>query len=83
MEQLYKDTLRKVKYLKDEGFNVEQKWECELKKELEQGGEMKQFLKITNLSIHYNHVTHSTEDVRTPRNYFISVRTMRRSSKLE
>ena len=43
MEQLYKDTLRKVKYLKDEGFNVEQKWECELKKELERGGEMKQF----------------------------------------
>ena len=43
MEQLYKDTLRKVKYLKDEGFNVEQKWGCELKKELEQDGEMKQF----------------------------------------
>ena len=43
MEQLYKDTLRKVKYLKDEGFNVEQKWGCELTKELEQDGEMKQF----------------------------------------
>ena len=43
MEQLYKDTMRKVKYLKDQGFKVEQKWECELKKELEQDGEMKQF----------------------------------------
>ena len=43
MEQLYKDTMRKVKYLKDQGFKVEQKWECELKKELEQGEEMKQF----------------------------------------
>ena len=44
MEQLYKDTLRKVKYLKDQGFNVEQKWECEFKKEMEEDGEMKQFL---------------------------------------
>ena len=25
MEQLYKDTVRKVKYLKDQGFKVEQK----------------------------------------------------------
>ena len=43
MEQLYKDTVRKVKYLKDQGFKVEQKWECELKKELDQDKEMKQF----------------------------------------
>ena len=44
MEQLYKDTLRKVKYLKDWGFEVEQKWGCELTKELEQDEEMKQFM---------------------------------------
>ena len=44
MEQLYKDTLRKVKYLKDLGFEVEQKWGCELTKELEQDEEMKQFM---------------------------------------
>ena len=37
MEQLYKDTVRKVKYLKDQGFKVEQKWECELKKRKERG----------------------------------------------
>ena len=43
MEQLYKDTNRKVKYLKDQGFNVEQKWECEFAKETEGDGEMKQF----------------------------------------
>ena len=43
MEQLYKDTLRKVKYLEDQGFNVEQKWGCELTKELKQDEEMKQF----------------------------------------
>ena len=43
MEQLYKDTVRKVKYLKDQGFKVEQKWECKLKKELDEDEEMKQF----------------------------------------
>ena len=43
MEQLYKDTVRKVNYLKDHGFEVEQKWGCELTKELEEGEEMKQF----------------------------------------
>ena len=44
MEQLYKDTVRKVKYLKDQGFKVEQKWECEFKKEMNEDEEMKQFL---------------------------------------
>ena len=43
MEQLYKDTVRKVNYLKKYGFQVEQKWECELQKELEEDEEMKQF----------------------------------------
>ena len=41
MEELYKDTMRKVKYLKECGFEVEQKWECELAKEMDE--EMKQF----------------------------------------
>ena len=44
MDQLYKDTQRKVKYLKGRGFNVEQKWGCQFKKELKQGGEMRQFM---------------------------------------
>ena len=43
MEQLYKDTIRKVNYLKDHGFEVVQKWKCELKKDLEEDEEMKQF----------------------------------------
>ena len=43
MEQLYKDTLKKVNYLESHGFVVVQKWECELKKELEEDEEMKQF----------------------------------------
>ena len=43
MEQLYKDTARKVKYLKECGFEVEQKWGCELEKEMEENEEMKRF----------------------------------------
>ena len=42
MEELYKDTVRKVNYLKEHGFEVEQKWGCELTKDLEQDEEMKQ-----------------------------------------
>ena len=43
MEQLYKDTVRKVNYLKKRGLEVEQKWESELAKEMEEDEEMKQF----------------------------------------
>ena len=43
MEQLYKDTVKKVNYLKKHDFQVVQKWGCELKKELEEDEEMKQF----------------------------------------
>ena len=42
MEQLYNDTLKKVKYLKDQGFQVVQKWGCELKKELKEDEELNQ-----------------------------------------
>ena len=42
MEQLYKDTLKKVNYLKDQGFQVVQKWGCELKKELKEDEELNQ-----------------------------------------
>ena len=43
MEQLYKDTVRKVNYLKKHGFEVVQKWECQLTKDLKEDEEMKQF----------------------------------------
>ena len=45
MEQLYQDTQKKVKYLKDQGFEVVEKWGCSFKKELKQDEEMKQFMK--------------------------------------
>ena len=43
MEELYIATKKKVKYLKDRGFRVVQKWGCELNKELEEDEELKQF----------------------------------------
>ena len=43
MEELYKDTVRKVKYLKECGFEVEQKWGCQLAKEMKENEEMKRF----------------------------------------
>ena len=43
MEELYMDTKKKVKFLKDQGFRVVEKWGCELEKELEDDEEMKQF----------------------------------------
>ena len=45
MEQLYQDTKTKVKCLKDQGFEVVEKWGCAFKKELKQDEEMKQFMK--------------------------------------
>ena len=41
MDQLYEDTGRKIKYLEDYGFEVEQMWECELREEMEKDEEMK------------------------------------------
>ena len=43
MEQLYEDTGRKIKYLEDYGFEVEQMWGCELRKEMEKDEEMKRY----------------------------------------
>ena len=43
MGHLYKDTVSKVKYLKDCGFEVVQMWECELREEMEKDEEMKRY----------------------------------------
>ena len=45
MEELYQNTQRKIKYLKDQGFEVVEKWGCTFKKELKQDEELKQFVK--------------------------------------
>ena len=43
MQQLFEDTLEKVCRLKDEGFEVEEKWECELVKEMEHDEDMRRY----------------------------------------
>ena len=45
MEELYKNTQRKIKWLKDQGYEVVEKWGCVFKKELEQDEALKQFVK--------------------------------------
>ena len=40
MEELYNHTLKKVNYLKDQGFNVVQKWGCEFAKEMKEDEEI-------------------------------------------
>ena len=43
MEQLFEDTFEKVKYLKDQGFEVKEKWECELVEEMEHDEDMRRY----------------------------------------
>ena len=40
MQDLYVETKKKVQYLKKEGYNIVEKWECDLKRELNEDGEM-------------------------------------------
>ena len=44
MEELYEDTVRKVDYLEARGFEVVQKWECQLKKEMQEDEELKRYI---------------------------------------
>ncbi len=41
MQNLYEATIEKVCYLKEQGFNIVEMWECDLKKELEENEEMR------------------------------------------
>ena len=43
MQQLYDDTMTKARYLKDQGFEVKQKWECKLIEEMKQDEEMRRY----------------------------------------
>ena len=43
MGQLYKETKEKVDYLKDQGFQVIEMWECKLLKEMEHDEEMRRY----------------------------------------
>ena len=43
MEQLFEDTLEKVCYLEDRGYDVVQKRQCDLYKQMKQDEEMKRY----------------------------------------
>ena len=43
MEQLFEDTFEKVCHLKDQGFKVIEKWECDLVKEMEHDEDMRRY----------------------------------------
>ena len=81
MEQLFEDTLEKVCYLENQGFEVKQMWECELVKKMEHDEDMRRYFE-----------EHEVVDPLQPRdafygavpmqqNYSTSVRATRRSGK--
>ena len=43
MEQLFEDTRVKVQNLEKQGFNVKQKWQCELVEEMKSDWEMRRY----------------------------------------
>ena len=43
MDQLHKETSDKIRYLEDQGFQVVEKWECELREEMECDEDMKRY----------------------------------------
>ena len=43
MWELYEDTMKKVRYLKDQGLQVVEMWECKLLKEMEHDEEMRRY----------------------------------------
>ena len=49
MQQLYQNTMTKVRHLKDQGFEGKQKWECKLVKEMEQDEEMRRYFEEYDL----------------------------------
>ena len=49
MYDLYLDTIRKVRYLKERGFNVVEMWECGLRRELKEDEEMRGYFERCDL----------------------------------
>ena len=43
MQQLFEDTLEKVYYLKDQGFQVVEMWECDLVEEMKHDEDMRRY----------------------------------------
>ncbi len=49
MHDLYVNTVRKMRYLKELGFNVVEMWECDLKRELRDNEEMRGYFEEHDL----------------------------------
>ena len=64
MQDLYEDTLSKVCYLKEQGLNIVEMWECDLKKKLENDDGMRCYFE-----------GHSLIDPLAPRDAFFGGRT--------
>ncbi len=43
MQDLYLDTIKKIRYLREKGFDVIEMWECDLRKELEENEEIEKY----------------------------------------
>ena len=41
MQDLYAGTREKIQYLKNQGYNIEEMWECDLKRKLDEDEEMR------------------------------------------
>ncbi len=64
MQNLYEDTIRKVCYLREQGLNIVEMWECDLKRELEEDEGMRCYFE-----------GHSLVDPLAPRDAFFGGRT--------
>ncbi len=49
MQDLYEDTVRKVCYLKEQGLNIVEMWECDLKRELEEDERIRSYFEEYDL----------------------------------
>ena len=49
MQDLYEGTIEKICYLREQGFNIAEMWECNLKKELEENEEMNRYFEEYDL----------------------------------
>lgn len=50
MQELYEKTLQRCDYLRAQGYTVIEKWECELKKELAENHEMREYFDSLTIS---------------------------------
>ena len=68
MQDLYDDTVEKIMYLEDQGYNIEEMWECDLKKKLDEDEEMRRYFE-----------EHDLVDPLQPRDAFLVVAQMQQS----